>query len=261
MSVPPGNIPIRTMGIKSNKFINRNATKLCVDYRTFRWNRRNSEEFRHLKLLAYWPIYGILFFLLEAVRTPNRYFEMYCPLDDIIPFCELFAIPYFFWFVYLVGIHVYTLLYDIPAFKKLMRYIMVSWSAALVIFFLFPSIQNLRVDSFARDNILTDLVAFMYWLDSNTNVCPSLHVVGSFAVHFAARETKLYQKRGWRIFFYISTALICVSTVFLKQHSVIDLVVGILVSVITYNLVYCPHRSRIPKLQTRKNHLNSVSLP
>ena len=257
MSVPPGSIPIRTMGSKSNKFINRHAAKLCVDYRTFRWNRRNLEEFRHLKLLAYWPIYGILFFLLEAVRTPDQYFEMYCPLDDIIPFCELFAIPYFFWFVYLIGIHVYTLLFDIPAFKKLMRYIMVSWSAALVIFFLFPSIQNLRVDSFARDNILTDLVAFMYWLDSNTNVCPSLHVVGSFAVHFAARETKLYQKRGWRIFFYISTTLICVSTVFLKQHSVIDLVVGVVVSVLAYDLIYVHRWVRVPKWNVRKKQAYS----
>ena len=205
-----------------------------VNYRNLRWHNRNSEEFQHLKLLLYWPVYGILFYLLEAVWQPDSYFSVKCFIDDHIPFCEAFVIPYIFWFVYLIGIHLYTLLYDVPAFKKLMRYIIVSWSAALVIFFLFPSIQNLRVDSFARDNILTDLVSFMYWLDSNTNVCPSLHVVGSFAVHFAARETKLYQNRGWRIFFYISTTLICVSTVFLKQHSVIDVLVALPVCAIAY---------------------------
>lgn len=63
-------------------------------------------------------------------------------------------------------------------------------------------------------------------------------MVGSLAVWYAARETKLFERRGWRVFFHAATFLICISTVFLKQHSVIDVVVGLVVSHVCYYLVY-----------------------
>lgn len=211
---------------------------MIVDYRKLRWHNRNSEQFRHLKLLLYWPVYGILFLLLETVWTPKRYFNMYCPIDDLIPFCEAFVIPYLFWFVYLIGIHIYTLLYDVPAFKKFMQYNILAWSAALVIFFLFPNCQTLRVANFERSNALTDLVAFMYWFDSNTNVCPSLHVIGTMGVHFAAKDTRLYQDGCWNIFFRFVTPLVCFSTVFLKQHSILDVIAGYAVSGLVYQIIY-----------------------
>lgn len=163
---------------------------------------------------------------------------MYCPIDDLIPFCEAFVIPYLFWFVYLIGIHIYTLLYDVPAFKKFMQYNILAWSAALVIFFLFPNCQTLRVASFERSNALTDLVAFMYWFDSNTNVCPSLHVIGTMGVHFTAKGTRLYQDGCWNIFFRFVTPLVCFSTVFLKQHSILDVIAGYAVSGLVYQIIY-----------------------
>lgn len=209
-----------------------------VNYRNLRWHNRNSEEFRHLKLLLYWLVYGILFYLLEAVWQPDSYFSVQCFIDDYIPFCEAFVIPYIFWFVYLIGIHLYTLLYDVPAFKKLMRFIIISYSISLIIFFLFPNQQDLRLDHFERSNALTDFVSFIYQVDSNTNVCPSLHVVGSLAVWFTARETKLYQDGTWKIFFQGTTPMICFSTVFLKQHSIIDVIAGYAVGYLTYKLVF-----------------------
>ena len=192
---------------------------------------------RCLKLFLYWPVYGLLFYLAEDVFRPTRYHIMYCRLDDLIPFCEGFVLPYLFWFVYLIGIHVYTFLYEKEAFQKLMKFIIVSYSVALLIFFLYPNCQLLRPAVFPRDNALTDLVALFYRMDTNTNVCPSLHVVGSLAVWYTARETRLFQHRGWRLFFHLATPLVCVSTVFLKQHSVLDLVAGVLVSWAAWTMV------------------------
>ena len=67
------------------------------------WAARES-----LWMAAYWPVYGLLFYLLERVCRPERYHVMYTALDDVIPFHELFVIPYVFWFLYLIGIHCYT---------------------------------------------------------------------------------------------------------------------------------------------------------
>lgn len=185
------------------------------------------ETARCLKLACYWPLYGLVFYCAEWVIRPTSFHVMHCWLDDHIPFCEWFLIPYLFWFVYLVGIHLYTFGWDKPAFEKLMRFVILSYTAALVIFFLWPTCQLLRPAVFPRDNLLTDLVAAFYRTDTNTNVCPSLHVVGSLAVWYAARETKLFERRGWRVFFHLTTALICVSTVFLRQHSVLDVLAGL----------------------------------
>lgn len=38
-----------------------------TDYRKFRLSKRNDPEFSHLKLLLFWPIYGLVFFALERL--------------------------------------------------------------------------------------------------------------------------------------------------------------------------------------------------
>lgn len=182
-------------------------------------------------------MYLISFFVLERVFILD-YVGISCKLDYMIPFCEYFIIPYVFWYLFLFFIHIYTLLYDLEAFKKLMVFLIITFGAATVIFILFPNMQTLRPNEFARDNIFTDAVKFLYVIDTNTNVCPSLHVVGSFAVLFTAWNSKGLNTAVCRIIFLIITLLITMSTVFLKQHSVIDTVVGIVLAFVVMPFVY-----------------------
>ncbi len=213
-------------------------TRPVVDYRRFRLNRLNTEEFCHLRLLLYWPVFGLLFLYAERFMSVSAYYPMHCALDDYIPFCEWFLIPYLFWFVFLVGMHVYTLLYDVNAFRRMMQFIILTYSAALVLFFLFPTCQHLRPSVFPRDNAFTRFIAGFYTFDTNTNVCPSLHVVGSLAVLFASWDSERFRSVGWRTAFGLSALLISISTVFMKQHSVIDLAAAVLVCAPAYILVY-----------------------
>lgn len=216
-----------------------------TDYRTLRPSNLNSPQFRHLKLLLYWVIFGILFYGVERVIPRRMYHTMWCPLDDRIPFCEWFMIPYMFWFVFLAGMHVYLLLEDIPAFRRMMRFIMLTYSAALVVFLLYPTRQLLRPAEFPRDNFLTRFIAAFYRFDTNTNVCPSLHCVGSMAVVFAAWDTERLRKGAWRVVFPVTGLLISVSTVFVKQHSVQDVFWGMTLSLTAGALVYIlPRRGR-----------------
>jgi len=208
---------------------------------------RPDAETRHCLLLAlYWPVYGLLFYAAEHLFRPAHYHVMHCALDDVIPFCEIFLIPYLFWFIYLLGIHLYTFFTDRRAFGRLMWFIILSYSIGLLFFYSYPTIQLLRPTVFPRENLLTELMTAFYRYDTNTNVCPSLHVVGSMAVWYAARETKLFNHRSWRWFFHITTFLICISTVFLKQHSAIDVLVGFAVSYSVYLLVYRRQEFRVP---------------
>lgn len=119
-----------------------------------------------------------------------------------------------------------------------MKFIMASYSAAMLIYILFPNCQELRPLTFERDNIFTRFLAGFYQFDTNTNVCPSIHVIGSVAVMLAAWNSKHFSKPGWRIIFCAAAFLISISTVFLKQHSLLDIFAAIPICVITAAVIY-----------------------
>lgn len=209
-----------------------------VDYRKLRLRNLTSPQFRHLLYLLYWPLYGILFLTVERLWIRPYYFPISCPLDSRIPFCEFFLIPYLFWFVFLIGIHLYTLLYDVDAFRGLMKFIIVSYSLAIGIYILFPNCQELRPLEFPRDNLFTRFLANFYQFDTNTNVFPSVHVIGSIAVVLCAWRAEGLRTPVWRTAFCLTGALISVSTVFLKQHSILDVLGGLAVCGVSYALTY-----------------------
>ena len=201
--------------------------KAEMDLRQFRFSKLNDPEFRHLKLLIYWPLFGLAFLILERFSPVTEYHPVFCGLDAYIPFLEIFLLPYLFWFVYLVGIHIYTAIYDPMSFRYLMRFVMISFTLTVVIYILYPTCQELRPDSFLRDNTLTRFIAWFYAFDTHTNVCPSLHVIGSAAVACTAWNAKGLNTAGWRIAFWAAAVLISISTVFMRQHSVVDVVTAV----------------------------------
>lgn len=210
-----------------------------MDYRNFRLSKLNTDEFRHVKLLLFWPLFGIMFSFVERFYNVGSYYVMHCAFDDAIPFCEWFLIPYLFWFVYLIGTLVYTFFFDVPAFKRMMRFIICTYTITMVIYLLFPTCQNLRPEVFPRDNALTRFIGWFYTFDTNTNVCPSLHVIGSAAALFALRDGPRLRKRAWWQAASVLLALcISLSTVFMKQHSILDVLCALPVCALGWWLCY-----------------------
>lgn len=198
-----------------------------VDYRKLRLHKLNTPEFSHLKWLLFWPIFGILFALVERGGVTSGFALVHCALDDHIPFCEWFLLPYLFWFVFLVGMHLYTLLWDLDAFRRMMIFTIVTYGITILIYFLFPTYQDLRPEVFPRDNLLTKFIGAFYAFDTNTNVCPSLHVIGSVAVVAGAWNSRRFSGPRWRVIFAATALLISASTVFMKQHSILDVLAAV----------------------------------
>mgnify|MGYP000009718424 FL=1 len=220
--------------------------KPSVDYRQFRFSKLNTPEFSHVWLLLYWPLFGLGFSYVERFYPVAHYINMHCALDDLIPFNEWFLIPYLFWFVYLIGAVAYTFFFDVSGFRRMMRFVMITYSVTLIIYFLFPTCQMLRPEVFPRDNALTRFIAGFYVFDTNTNVCPSLHVIGSMAAFFAFWYAPIFSKRGWRIASTVAAFFISISTVFMKQHSILDVAAAIPLCAIGYYFAYVrtPKKSR-----------------
>ncbi len=207
-------------------------------YSDFRFNRLTEPKFRHILMLLYWPLFSLVFQLLEH-RQGIEWIAVRSRFDGMIPFCEYFIIPYYFWFVYLVWMLVYTFFFDIPSFKKYMTFIIISYSLTCLIYVIIPTEQNLRIDLSERSNVFEDLVwQLQTSIDNNKNVCPSLHVTGSFAVLFTAWNSERYRSVFWRAVFIAITVLISVSTVFLKQHSIIDIAAAVGLCFAIYPFVF-----------------------
>lgn len=138
------------------------------------------------------------------------------------------------WYPFLAFVSLYTLLFDVKAFKKYMYYLMATFSVCFIIYLVFPNCQQLRPDEFERNNIFTALVGAIYKADTNTNVFPSMHVSGTLGGLFALWRTRHFKGIFGRILICTVAFFICVSTVFLKQHSVLDLLAGGLLALVAY---------------------------
>ena len=210
-----------------------------IDYRQFRLSRLNTPQFRHLKLLLFWPIFSLVFCYLENYRPTVYYAPMRCALDHWIPFCKWFVIPYAFWFLFVGGMLLYTLFYNIPAFRRMMWFIILTYSFALVTYLLFPNCQHLRPTLLGSD-LLTRFTAKLYAADTNTNVLPSMHVIGCAALTLACFDAPRLRAKKLHLVMLPLGVLISASTVFVKQHSMLDVLVAIPVSVLLCLLVYRP---------------------
>lgn len=226
--------------------------KPVVDYRKFRLSKLRTPEFSHLLLLLGWVGYFALYVLTENLIPRERCVPVYSVLDDMIPFCELFVIPYVFWYLLILGTLLYFALYNTDGFRRFQTFIIVTQIVAMAIYIIYPNRQDLRPAEFPRDNVFSRLVGLLYSIDTSTNVCPSLHVGYSLGIASAWLKEKDVHK-GWKAFILIAVLLICMSTVFIKQHSIVDAFVAILVCLLAEAIAY--GRSWwLPKFRRQKNN-------
>ena len=196
-----------------------------VDYRKLRLNNINSPEYRHLLLLLGWVGYFILYLLTENLIPAEMCYPVHCPLDDFVPFCEWFIIPYVSWYFLIIGSLAYFLFYSVDSFKKLQTYIIITQIIAMAVYIIFPTRQDLR-PTVMYANPLTWIVNLIYSVDTNTGVCPSLHVGYSLGIASTWLREKSVPK--WlRVLIAVWCGVICISVAFVKQHSVVDIFAAI----------------------------------
>lgn len=210
----------------------------AVRYDIFPGRDENVPGYRHLWYLVIWPVVLLRYILVENLPRTGAYMPIRSPVDDIIPFCEWFLIPYVLWYAFIIGMHLYLLHRDVEAYRKYSRFLIVSFGISTAVFLLFPSCQNLRPTEFPRENLLTGLVKLIYEADTNTNVFPSEHAIGSMAAFAAAMNSKSLKTPGKLTVIGAVSLLICLSTVFMKQHSVLDVAGAIPVCMAAYAIVY-----------------------
>ncbi len=196
-------------------------------------------KYKHaIPLILYGIIYLAWFAWLEQ-RTTGHYRIIHMAADDYIPFCEAFVVPYFLWFLYVAAVVLYFLFQNKTDYYKTCTFLFTGMTVFLIISTLWPNAHHLRPLVMPRNNMFTHWVKLLYNVDTATNLWPSIHVYNSLGAHFAIIHSKEFEnKKGIRIGSFLLAASIILSTMFLKQHSVFDVLTAFAMAAIMYTIVY-----------------------
>ena len=191
---------------------------------------------KHMWWGLYLPVYLIMFFTIEHFITDN-YWATQTVIDDYIPFVEYFAIPYDSWGPMLFVLGVFLILKDPESFRRYMWFIAIAFTTATIFCALVPNGQDLRPEAMPRQNLSSWIIQMTYDADTNTNVFPSVHVLGVVAAISAMwHSPKL--KRVWQIVGTVWFVIIAASTLLVKQHAFIDLAAALVWGAVVYVIVY-----------------------
>lgn len=155
-------------------------------------------------------------------------------IDTKIPFVPAFFIPYCIWYLMIFIIPYYLYCKDKDKFiKYTMAYILCSMIGNIV-FISYPS--TVARPTVTGTDIFSLIAKFIYWIDTPTNCFPSLHCAISmlFILYICeSKNTNIITK----ISVCIISILIMLSTLFTKQHVIVDFISGGILALIVYLIV------------------------
>ncbi len=141
--------------------------------------------------------------------------------------------------MYIAVTMTFFFLKDKGEFYRYCLYLFSGMTICLLICSVFPNGTDLRPAVDPEKNLCSRLVFMIHQVDTSTNIFPSIHVFNSLATHAAILKSRHFTQRPWlRRASLLLAVLICLSTVFLKQHSVVDVFGGILLAYALYPLAY-----------------------
>lgn len=219
--------------------INKLLINICSGDKVIRYIKANKQVLYFVLLAAFAGFY----FLSEHLFS-LQYHSVWVPLDDKIPFTPAFVIPYILWYPYIPAGLLAVYLTDRKAMTRQAWILFSGMTVCLLCFVLFPTRIDFRGDASGRD-IFSMLCRIIYGSEDSVNVFPSMHCYEATAIHLSTFVSgPLKNKVGLRIGSAVLTVLICMSTVFVKQHSVVDIVAGCSLAFLSFAAVNIIYRLR-----------------
>ena len=120
-------------------------------------------------------------------------------------------------------------------FWRLCLPLFAGMTIALACYVILPTGLDLRPYRVYGSDLFAQAVRMLYATDTPLNVCPSIHVFNSVTLMMAYYRSRIFETPGRR-WMRPASAVLCVSiiasTVLLKQHSCIDVLLGILLAMV-----------------------------
>ncbi len=178
-----------------------------------------------MNAVAYWGA--------PMLQTGIKVHNLSGPADEIVPFMPQFIIIYFG--CYLFWVVNYTMA-AVREERTKYQFFTADFYARLVcmLFFIFYPTTNTRPELLGTD-IWTQAVRFLYLADAPLNLFPSIHCMASWFSCIAIRNNAKIPK-WYKIFSYVMSVLVFISTLALRQHVWQDVVGGVLLAEVTWQI-------------------------
>lgn len=178
------------------------------------------------------PILNVFYTFLNHGHSNTR--NLITDLDIEIPFVPGFAIPYLLWYpIILVSLFIFNM-----KNRKVYYRTLISICIGLIVsYFLYYFFQTtVNRPTIPSDGFLNSLVRFVYLTDQPYNAFPSIHVLTSYLVIKGITDCTNLSK-VLRNIIVITSWTIIISTVFVKQHVVLDVFGAIILAQFLYYIV------------------------
>ena len=199
-----------------------------------------SDRIRLARPMFFYMIAYLISFSLIEHWNRLHYTVIHTGIDDMIPFTPVFVIPYLLWFPYVLCFGLFLLKYNEEAYHRLATTLAFGMTVFIFVSVIFPNIHLMRPETMPADNVFTRMVSMLYMADTPTNLTPSIHVYNSLAIMIGTAHTRIrpFDRKPVRILMYGLGLSIILSTMFIKQHSVSDVLVAFALMAVAYVAVY-----------------------
>lgn len=187
-------------------------------------------------MLAFCAMLGLMplnIFYVALNNSKREVHSLITSIDNAIPFVKIFIIPYVAWYGFIFFTMAYLCFKDkITYFQTLISYGMGLISSFITFYFFQTTVPRPEL---AGNGLLTYMVQIIYSADQPYNCFPSIHVLTS---HLMVKGIMACSARNWKNCLVVcSTAvLIIISTLFIKQHVLLDVVFGIIYAELIFRL-------------------------
>ncbi|WP_185929310.1 phosphatase PAP2 family protein [Paenibacillus popilliae] len=159
-------------------------------------------------------------------------------LDRMIPMIPVFIIPYILWYPIIVGTFCLLCMKDRQLYYRTLITLCGGLILCYSVYYLFQTtVPRPDVNS---NGIISSMVQFIYATDQPYNCFPSIHVLSSYIIIKAVMQCRHISKHI-KSFIVIFCWFIIASTLFVKQHVLLDVAGGILLAELLNQIQHVPN--------------------
>ena len=178
--------------------------------------------------LLFLPLFDTIIYLLadEIVGDTPRG-TLLLPLDAKIPLVEEWILVYFGCYIFWFGGLFYMATRDKDRFFGFFARALVSLTVIFSCFIFLP--LEIARPEVTGDGFFAEAIRFLYRIDLPYNLFPSLHCFFNWFVYIQIRGKKEYPL-ALRLFSCLFSFAVFASTLFTRQHYILDVVAGVFVA-------------------------------
>ncbi|WP_243454666.1 phosphatase PAP2 family protein [Desulfosporosinus fructosivorans] len=166
----------------------------------------------------------IMLFYGPLNHANGNVYSLVTVLDQHIPFIKYFIVPYLAWYLLMFVVLAWLMKRDNELYILSLASICLGLFLSFLVYTVFQTTVPRPV--ILGQDLFSNLTRFMYGMDNPYNAFPSIHVMTAYIAFMASGKVKGCSKKIL-LASQILSVLVILSTVFLKQHTIMDVTGGI----------------------------------